>query len=78
MLHIQKSKLVQGYVEMQQAANFPCHLTMFWPDEQAAEWFEVIAMDLLRAKFREGSLRVPGFDSSGWVGQTSRGGGGTV
>ena len=49
-------------MEMQQNSNFPCHLTMIWPDEQAAEWFEVIASEILRTKFRDGCLKVPGMD----------------
>ena len=50
---------------MQQGANFPCHLTLVWRDEQAAEWFELIAADVLRAKFRDGCLKVRGFDRTG-------------
>lgn len=54
-------------MELQQGANFPCHLTIFWPDEQTAEWFEVVAAEILRAKFREGCLKVPGFSrTDGW------------
>ena len=56
---------VQGFLDMQQSSNFPCHLTMFWPDEQTAEWFEVTASEILRNKFREGCLKVPGFDRTG-------------
>lgn len=56
---------VQGFLDMQQSSNFPCHLTMFWPDEQTAEWFELTASEILRNKFREGCLKVPGFDRTG-------------
>ena len=55
----------QGFLDLQQSSNFPCHLTMVWPDEQAAEWFEVTASEILRNKFREGCLKVPGFDRTG-------------
>ena len=58
---------VQGFLDMQQSSNFPCHLTMFWPDEPTAEWFEVTASEILRNKFREGCLKVLALTGQGWV-----------
>lgn len=41
-------------------SNFPSHLTMFWPDENTAEWFSVVANSILVEKFKNGTLKVPG------------------
>lgn len=54
-------------MDMQQSGNFPCHLTMFWPDEASAEWFEIQASEILCSKFRTGCLQVPGFTRTGFL-----------
>ena len=53
--------LCRAFWTCSRAPTFPAT----WLCLQTAEWFELTASEILRNKFREGCLKVPGFDRTG-------------
>lgn len=47
-------------MDAQQSANVSMHYTCMWPDDNAADWFKTISVDILAARFVEDKLVVPG------------------